>query len=47
MKFCGAVSKIEEYSPGRAYPNFVPNIIVSLKHRYVVLYWNDEAVSVH
>jgi len=47
MKFCGTVSKTEYRPLSRPYPNFVPNIIISLKHRQVVLYWDDEAMSVH
>jgi len=47
MKFCGNVSETEDCPLSRSYPNFVPNIIISLKHRQVVLYWDNEAMSVH
>ena len=47
MKFCGTVSKTEDCQLSRPYPNFVPNIVISLKHRQVVLYWDNEAMSVH
>ena len=47
MKFCGAVSETEECPLAKAYPNFIPNVIISLKHRHVVLYWYNEAMSIH
>ena len=30
-----------------AYPDFIPNIIISFKHRQVVLYRDDEAMTIH
>ena len=47
MKFCGNVSEIGERPPSETHPNFVPDIIVSLEHRQVVLYRDNETMSVH
>jgi len=47
MKFCGAVSGTGEWLPYKAYPNFIPNVVVSLEHCQVVLYRDNEAMSVH
>jgi hypothetical protein len=47
MKFCGIVSEAEDYPPPKAYPDFVPDIVVSLKRGQVVLYRDNEAMSIH
>ena len=41
MKFYGIVSEGQAFPPREAYPDFVPNIIISFKHRQMVLYWDD------
>lgn len=47
MKFCGTVSKTEGYPLSKPYPNLIPDVIISLEHRQVVLYWDNEAMAVH
>jgi len=47
MKFYCTISGSKESMAQKPYPNFIPYIIVSLKHRQMVLYWDNETMPVH